>query len=109
MIKPNDDELKEIFGLDVSSPGVREAMQTLHQLGARNVLLTLGAQGLYFRTARNCGSARHRKSNWSARPAPAMPRWVHSSAIGLTQTIFPGRRWPAPPALMWPPPPGWVN
>ncbi|MBX9242850.1 PfkB family carbohydrate kinase, partial [Klebsiella pneumoniae] len=49
LIKPNDDELKEIFGLDVSSPRrVREAMQTLHQLGARNVLLTLGAQGLYF-------------------------------------------------------------
>lgn len=111
LIKPNDDELKEIFGLDVSSPRrVREAMQTLHQLGARNVLLTLGAQGLYFRTACNCGSARHRKSNWSARPAPAMPRWVHSSAIGLTQTIFPRPwRWPAPPALMWPPPPGWVN
>ncbi|HCT5764378.1 TPA: 1-phosphofructokinase [Klebsiella variicola] len=49
LIKPNDDELNEIFGLDVSSPQrVREAMQTLHQLGARNVLLTLGAQGLYF-------------------------------------------------------------
>ena len=49
LIKPNDDELKEIFGLDVSSPQrVREAMQTLHQLGARNGLLTLGAQGLYF-------------------------------------------------------------
>ena len=49
MIKPNDDELKEIFDLDVGSPQqVHDAMCTLHQLGARNVLLTLGAQGLYF-------------------------------------------------------------
>ncbi|MEG1210610.1 MAG: 1-phosphofructokinase [Leclercia sp.] len=49
LIKPNDDELKEIFNLDVgSTQQVREAMQTLHQLGARNVLLTLGAKGLYF-------------------------------------------------------------
>lgn len=49
LIKPNDDELKEIFDLDVGSPQqVHDAMRTLHQLGARNVLLTLGAQGLYF-------------------------------------------------------------
>ena len=49
LIKPNDDELKEIFNLDVNSTKqVREAMLTLHQLGARNVLLTLGAKGLYF-------------------------------------------------------------
>ena len=49
LIKPNDEELKEIFDLDARSPQqVSEAMQTLHQLGARNVLLTLGAQGLYF-------------------------------------------------------------
>ena len=49
LIKPNDDELREIFGLDVSNhQQVREAMRTLHQLGARNVLLTMGAEGLYF-------------------------------------------------------------
>ncbi|WP_312740277.1 1-phosphofructokinase [Cedecea neteri] len=49
LIKPNDDELKEIFNLQVENiQQVREAMQTLHQLGARNVLLTLGAKGLYF-------------------------------------------------------------
>lgn len=49
LIKPNDDELKAIFNLDVDNPRqVRVAMQTLHQLGARNVLLTLGARGLYF-------------------------------------------------------------
>jgi len=49
LIKPNDDELKTIFDLDASSPQqVREAMHMLHLLGARNVLLTLGDQGLYF-------------------------------------------------------------
>nr|WP_255483457.1 1-phosphofructokinase [Cedecea sp. P7760] len=49
LIKPNDDELKEIFNLKVENvPQVRTAMRTLHQLGARNVLLTLGAKGLYF-------------------------------------------------------------
>lgn len=49
LIKPNDDELKEIFNLKVENVAqVRTAMRTLHQLGARNVLLTLGAKGLYF-------------------------------------------------------------
>lgn len=49
LIKPNDDELKEIFDLDAGSlHQVRDAMRILHQLGARNVLLTLGAHGLYF-------------------------------------------------------------
>lgn len=49
LIKPNDDELNEIFNLKVENvPQVRTAMRTLHQLGARNVLLTLGAKGLYF-------------------------------------------------------------
>ena len=111
LIKPNDDELKEIFGLDVSNPRrVREAMQTLHQLGARNVLLTLARKDSTFRMASSCGSARPRKSSWSARPALAMPRWARSSANGLTQTIFPRRwRWPAPPAPMLPPPPGLAN
>lgn len=49
LIKPNGEELQEIFNLNVgSTEEVREAMQTLHQLGARNVLLTLGEKGLYF-------------------------------------------------------------
>ncbi len=49
LIKPNDDELKDIFDLEVdNAQQVREAMLMLHQLGARNVLLTLGAKGLYF-------------------------------------------------------------
>jgi 6-phosphofructokinase 2 len=53
LIKPNDDELREIFGLDVSNhQQVREAMRTLHQLGARNVLLTMGAEGSTFPMAK---------------------------------------------------------
>ena len=49
LIKPNDDELKDIFDLEGdNAQQVREAMLMLHQLGARNVLLTLGAKGLYF-------------------------------------------------------------
>lgn len=49
LIKPNDDELFDIFGLRVESPAqIKQAMATLHQLGARNVLLTLGAKGMVF-------------------------------------------------------------
>ncbi len=49
LIKPNNEELLDIFGLKVDSPEqVRHAMKTLHQLGAQNVLLTLGDKGLYF-------------------------------------------------------------
>lgn len=49
LIKPNDDELADIFGLEVETrQQVREAMTILHQSGARNVLLTMGAKGLYF-------------------------------------------------------------
>ncbi|EMX9296570.1 1-phosphofructokinase [Escherichia coli] len=49
LIKPNDDELTEIFGFEVGSrQQIKEAMTSLHKAGARNVLLTMGAQGLYF-------------------------------------------------------------
>lgn len=49
LIKPNDDELREVFGLTVETPEqMKQAMTALHQLGARHVLLTLGAQGMVF-------------------------------------------------------------
>ncbi|SFN06848.1 6-phosphofructokinase 2 [Izhakiella capsodis] len=49
LIKPNDDELAEIFGLAIKThQQAREAMAFLHQSGARNILLTMGARGLYF-------------------------------------------------------------
>ncbi|MDO4436998.1 MAG: 1-phosphofructokinase [Coriobacteriaceae bacterium] len=51
LIKPNDDELRDILGLEVSAgddASVREAMAVLHAKGAKNVLLTLGGSGAYF-------------------------------------------------------------
>lgn len=49
LIKPNDEEIASIFGLEVKTPEqVKDAMRVLHQQGARNVLLTLGDRGLYF-------------------------------------------------------------
>ena len=49
LIKPNDDELKDIFGLEVSDDAsVKTAMTELHSKGVKNVLLTLGGAGAYF-------------------------------------------------------------
>ncbi|AEB07761.1 1-phosphofructokinase [Coriobacterium glomerans PW2] len=49
LIKPNDDELRDVFGLDVRDDATaRAALARLHEMGARNVLLTLGAHGAYF-------------------------------------------------------------
>ncbi len=51
LIKPNDDELRDIFGLDVHAgddASVVAAMTELHARGAKNVLLTLGGAGAYF-------------------------------------------------------------
>ena len=49
LIKPNDDELRDIFGLSVTNEEeVKAAMAELHRLGAQNVLLTLGGNGAYF-------------------------------------------------------------
>lgn len=56
LIKPNDDELKEVFGLTVSlsdKSQIVASMNYLHNLGAKNVLLTLGEKGLYFSSG--CG------------------------------------------------------
>lgn len=51
LIKPNDDELRDIFGIDVHAgddASVVAAMTELHARGAKNVLLTLGGAGAYF-------------------------------------------------------------
>lgn len=51
LIKPNDDELLDIFGLKVeggNDASVEAAMSELHARGAKNVLLTLGGDGAYF-------------------------------------------------------------
>lgn len=49
LIKPNDDELKEIFNLDSTTKAeVIHSIKTLHKQGVKNILLTMGSKGLYF-------------------------------------------------------------
>ncbi|RKS86075.1 6-phosphofructokinase 2 [Orbus hercynius] len=49
LIKPNNDEVKEIFGLETNTTEqIIFALEHLHILGAQHVLLTMGANGLYF-------------------------------------------------------------
>lgn len=51
LIKPNDDELRDIFGLEVRAgddASAVNALDALHAAGARAVLLTLGGEGAYF-------------------------------------------------------------
>ncbi len=51
LIKPNDDELRDIFGLEVAAgddANAVRALDALHAAGAQAVLLTLGGNGAYF-------------------------------------------------------------
>jgi 6-phosphofructokinase 2 len=49
LIKPNDEEIKAIFGLDVrSDEEALHVMCFLKKQGAQNILLTLGERGSYF-------------------------------------------------------------
>ena len=49
LIKPNDEEIEQIFGVDAGSPEqVIAALHTIHDRGARNILCTLGGAGAYF-------------------------------------------------------------
>ncbi|HBO37982.1 MAG TPA: 1-phosphofructokinase [Pasteurellaceae bacterium] len=49
LIKPNDDEVREIFGIDIKDENdAVNALYKLNQLGAQNILLTLGEKGAYF-------------------------------------------------------------
>lgn len=55
LIKPNDEELSAIFGLTVTHDAqAKQAFTELHALGAQNVLLTLGAKGMYFSNGTTC-------------------------------------------------------
>lgn len=60
LIKPNDEELKSIFGLEIDDEAsVQAALSTLFEMGAQNVLLTLGSRGSYFYNGRDlyqCGT-----------------------------------------------------
>ena len=52
LIKPNDQELHDIFGLTISSDGdALAACRMLAEKGAQNILLTLGEKGLYYYAA----------------------------------------------------------
>lgn len=49
LIKPNDEEVAAIFGVDVKSEeDIVSALHTIHDAGAKNILLTLGGEGAYF-------------------------------------------------------------
>ena len=49
LIKPNDEELLDIFGIDVNAgEGVVPALLELCSRGIQNVLLTMGGEGAYF-------------------------------------------------------------
>ena len=49
LIKPNDEELADIFGLTLETENdIKEALTFLYQEGAQNILLTLGERGMYF-------------------------------------------------------------
>lgn len=49
LIKPNDDEVKKIFGLEIKDENdAKKALFHMHDLGAQNILLTLGEKGMYF-------------------------------------------------------------
>ena len=55
LIKPNNDELRDIFGLETDTEQqVLSAMATLHRLGAQNVLLTMGERGSFFSDGSAC-------------------------------------------------------
>lgn len=49
LIKPNDEELEDIFGMKVKTEDdMVNALKILHGKGAQNILLTLGDRGSYF-------------------------------------------------------------
>ena len=49
LIKPNDEEIKEIFGIEIITENdVIDVLEMLYKKGAQNILLTMGEKGLYF-------------------------------------------------------------
>ena len=49
LIKPNDEEIAEIFGIVMKNESdIVQALKFLHEKGAQNILLTLGEKGAYF-------------------------------------------------------------
>lgn len=60
LIKPNDEELRDVFGMTLETEeDVKSALRRLHEMGAQNILLTLGDRGSYFYNGKdfyNCGT-----------------------------------------------------
>lgn len=49
LIKPNDEEIKEIFGININNEkDILTTLKYLKKEGAQNILLTLGEKGMYF-------------------------------------------------------------
>ncbi|MGM9535360.1 MAG: 1-phosphofructokinase family hexose kinase [Intestinibacter sp.] len=54
LIKPNDEEIKDIFGIIMrDEEDVKDLLKYLHEMGAQNILLTLGENGSYFYNGEN--------------------------------------------------------
>ena len=115
LIKPNDDELLDIFGIKVSGgddESVKGAMAELHAKGAKNVLLTLGGAGAYFSNGEHIWFANRTfegkllstvcagdSSLAAFRPCGTTPR-----SASRTPCVS---RWP--PALTWSSAPVWAT
>ena len=49
LIKPNDDEIEDIYGIKITDDKVaKDVLKMLYDMGAKNVLITMGAKGSYF-------------------------------------------------------------
>lgn len=49
LIKPNDEEIEDIFGIKMQDEAdITDTLHMLYELGAQNILLTLGQKGSYF-------------------------------------------------------------
>lgn len=74
LIKPNDEELNDIFSFTVRSDvDAIEALKALHNQGAQNILLTMGAKGSYFCDGKNV---------WFCETYPAIPKSPTCSGDG---------------------------
>ena len=103
LIKPNDDELLDIFGIKVSGgddESVKAAMAELHAKGAKNVLLTLGGAGAYFSNGEHIWFA-----NRTFEVKLLTLRWPPSCPCGTT--LPSASRTPC--ASRWPPAPTWSS
>ena len=60
LIKPNDEEIKDIFGIIMRDEAdVKDVLTYLYEKGAQNILVTLGERGSYFyngKTVYNAGT-----------------------------------------------------